>query len=185
MKLSENIFLLEELGITDYLRSCGDDEAFSFIINALADYFFPEEDIFTFLPSDPTDTDKLYFHFSESGYPVDWYELVSGSFRREMESMDIAKDDAIYFSRQPLPYQRGVDKKDWLKHHDYFKHIGIYAFKVDEFYEILELEESPLEKAEKLEQLRWIANHFTIQTLETDEDSRGIDTPEDLLRVVR
>lgn len=101
------------------------------------------------------------------------------------EEEDSESRDALYFSRQPIPYQRGVDKKGWLKNHDYYKHIGIYAFKVDEFYEILELEESALERAEKLEQLRWIANHFTIQTLETDEDSRGIDTPEDLLKVVK
>lgn len=97
---------------------------------------------------------------------------------------DSESRDALYFSRQPIPFQRGVDKKDWLNNQDYYKHIGIYAFKVEEFYEILELEESPLERAEKLEQLRWIANHFTIQTLETDEDSKGIDTPEDLLRIV-
>jgi 3-deoxy-manno-octulosonate cytidylyltransferase (CMP-KDO synthetase) len=101
------------------------------------------------------------------------------------EEEDSESRDALYFSRQPIPYQRGVDKKEWLNNHNYFKHIGIYAFKVEEFYEILELEESVLEKAEKLEQLRWVANHFTIQTLETDEDSRGIDTPEDLLRIVK
>lgn len=92
--------------------------------------------------------------------------------------------DALYFSRQPIPYQRGVEEKEWLKNHKYYKHIGIYAFAVEEFYGILDLESSTLEKSESLEQLRWLSNHYTITVLETNYETFGIDTPEDLKKVL-
>ncbi len=99
----------------------------------------------------------------------------------DLEEDEIARD-ALYFSRQPIPYLRGVDQKDWLTKETYYKHIGVYAFSVEEFHQIIQLEPSPLEAAEGLEQLRWVANHFTIQVAETDLETIGIDTPEDLER---
>ncbi|MEN8958389.1 MAG: 3-deoxy-manno-octulosonate cytidylyltransferase, partial [Flavobacteriales bacterium] len=72
---------------------------------------------------------------------------------------------------------------EWLAHADYYKHIGIYAFNIDEFYEIQEIEKSMLEKSESLENLRWLSHHFTIQVAEIKEDIIGIDTPEDLDKV--
>ncbi|MEN8957765.1 MAG: 3-deoxy-manno-octulosonate cytidylyltransferase, partial [Flavobacteriales bacterium] len=50
--------------------------------------------------------------------------------------------DALYFSRHPIPFVRGKEKSEWLAHADYYKHIGIYAFNIDEFYEIQEIEKS-------------------------------------------
>lgn len=91
--------------------------------------------------------------------------------------------DILYFSRQPIPFYRGIDPKDWVMKHAYYKHIGVYAFLTEELYGILELEESPLEKSESLEQLRWLANHYTIQAVETDLETIGIDTPEDLEKI--
>lgn len=91
--------------------------------------------------------------------------------------------DALYFSRHPIPFVRGKEQKDWLQHADYYKHIGIYAFNIDEFYEIQEIENSMLEKAESLENLRWLSHHFTIQVAEIKEDIIGIDTPEDLKKI--
>lgn len=91
--------------------------------------------------------------------------------------------DALYFSRHPIPFVRGKEEEDWLNSADYYKHIGIYAFNIDEFYEIQDIEFSMLEKAESLENLRWLSHHFTIQISEIEEDIIGIDTLEDLKRV--
>lgn len=97
----------------------------------------------------------------------------------DIEEGELSRD-ALYFSRQPIPYMRDVDQKDWLKKDIYYKHIGVYAFSVEEFHQIIQLETSPLELAEGLEQLRWLANHYTIQVAETTIETIGIDTQEDL-----
>ena len=88
--------------------------------------------------------------------------------------------EAIYFSRNPSPYLRNVDKSEWHNHHIYFKHIGIYAYRTDILKQITSLSISLLEKAESLEQLRWIENGYKIMTAVTHIESKGIDTPEDL-----
>jgi 3-deoxy-manno-octulosonate cytidylyltransferase (CMP-KDO synthetase) len=88
--------------------------------------------------------------------------------------------EAIYFSRATIPYLRGVDQHQWLAHHSFFKHIGMYAYRSDILEKITTLPISSLEKAESLEQLRWIENGFKIRVVETDIETMGIDTPEDL-----
>ncbi|ELR71838.1 3-deoxy-manno-octulosonate cytidylyltransferase [Fulvivirga imtechensis AK7] len=90
---------------------------------------------------------------------------------------------AIYFSRATLPYNRNIPQNQWLQQHDYFKHIGIYAYRSDVLHEITLLEASALEKSESLEQLRWIENGYTIKVAETQHQSIGVDTPEDLERL--
>lgn len=89
-------------------------------------------------------------------------------------------DEAIYFSRATIPYNRHGEPSSWLSERDYFKHIGIYAYKSDVLGEITQLAVSGLEKAESLEQLRWIENGYSIKTAKTVHQSIGIDTPEDL-----
>ncbi|QQL48362.1 3-deoxy-manno-octulosonate cytidylyltransferase [Mucilaginibacter ginkgonis] len=91
--------------------------------------------------------------------------------------------EAIYFSRSPLPHIRGVEQKDWLKHYTYFKHIGVYGYRADILKQITKLPVSPLEKAESLEQLRWIENGFFIKVAETELETYAIDTPEDLKKL--
>jgi len=92
------------------------------------------------------------------------------------------KGEAIYFSRSTIPFIRGIDFDEWLKQHTFYKHIGIYAYKPEVLHEITSLPPSTLEKAESLEQLRWIENGYVIQTVITNEETIGIDTPEDLER---
>jgi 3-deoxy-manno-octulosonate cytidylyltransferase (CMP-KDO synthetase) len=99
------------------------------------------------------------------------------------ESEDEEPRDALYFSRHPIPFMRGKKQSEWLANANYYKHIGIYAFNIDEFYEIQEIEKSMLEDAESLENLRWLSHHFTIQIAEIKEDIIGIDTPEDLNKI--
>lgn len=88
--------------------------------------------------------------------------------------------NAIYFSRNPIPYLRGVEQQDWLAQRDYYKHIGIYAFRSDVLKQVVRLEQSDLEKSESLEQLRWLENGYRIAVRETMVENIGIDTPEDL-----
>lgn len=89
---------------------------------------------------------------------------------------------ALYFSRSVIPYFRGKNPEEWLQSAEYYKHIGIYAYKVDTLKEITSLTQSKHELAESLEQLRWIDNGYTIKVGISDVETIGIDTPEDLAR---
>lgn len=89
---------------------------------------------------------------------------------------------AVYFSRSVIPYLRGVEREEWLKHHTFYKHIGMYAFRRDVLGEVTSLPQSILEKAESLEQLRWLENGYKIGVGISDVETVGIDTPEDLER---
>ena len=93
--------------------------------------------------------------------------------------------NALYFSRSIIPYQRNADKCEWLQGHTYYKHIGLYAYRAEVLKEITSLPQSSLEKAESLEQLRWLENGYTIKVGITDVETIGIDTPEDLERAER
>lgn len=90
--------------------------------------------------------------------------------------------NALYFSRSIIPYQRNADKKEWLKNHIYYKHIGLYAYRADVLKEITTLPQSPLELSESLEQLRWLENGYAIKVGITEVETIGIDTLEDLER---
>ncbi len=87
---------------------------------------------------------------------------------------------AIYFSRSIIPYLRGEENEKWASLHTYYKHIGIYAYRVEILKQITQMLQTPLELAESLEQLRWLENGLTIQTAITHIETIGIDTPEDL-----
>ena len=91
--------------------------------------------------------------------------------------------DALYFSRSPIPFLRGVPREEWLARHTFYKHIGMYAFRRDALREVTSLPQSSLERAESLEQLRWLENGYKIGVGITDIETVGIDTPEDLARI--
>lgn len=88
--------------------------------------------------------------------------------------------NALYFSRSVIPYLRGVPEQEWPSRHTYYKHIGLYAFKAKVLKEVTELPQAPLEKAESLEQLRWLSAGYRIKVGVTDVETIGIDTPDDL-----
>ncbi len=81
---------------------------------------------------------------------------------------------ALYFSRSAIPYPRDITKAV------YFKHIGIYAFRKDALLKFTKLPVNNLEAAEKLENLRFLANGLQVKMVETKHIAIGIDTPEDL-----
>ena len=89
---------------------------------------------------------------------------------------------ALYFSRSVIPYIRGVERNDWFGQYPFLKHLGIYAYRRAVLREVTLLPQSSLEKAESLEQLRWLQNGYRIRIGLTDVETVGIDTPEDLQR---
>ena len=89
---------------------------------------------------------------------------------------------ALYFSRSIIPFVRNKEKKDWLEAYPYLKHLGLYAYRREVLSEITRLPQSSLEIAESLEQLRWLQNGYRIRVGITEQETVGIDTPEDLER---
>ncbi|WP_439698426.1 3-deoxy-manno-octulosonate cytidylyltransferase [Mucilaginibacter sp. AW1-7] len=88
--------------------------------------------------------------------------------------------EAVYFSRATLPHIRGQEPDNWLEFYTYFKHIGIYGYRADVLQKITKLPISGLEKAESLEQLRWIENGYRIKVAETELETHAVDVPADL-----
>jgi 3-deoxy-manno-octulosonate cytidylyltransferase (CMP-KDO synthetase) len=89
---------------------------------------------------------------------------------------------ALYFSRSVIPFVRGKEHTDWLKYYPFLKHIGLYAYRRETLMKITKLEQTPLELAESLEQLRWLEHGIAVKVGTTNCETIGIDTPEDLQR---
>lgn len=92
--------------------------------------------------------------------------------------------EALYFSRSIIPYMRGKPYTEWLTNHTYYKHIGLYAYRAETLKEITHLPPSSLEIAESLEQLRWLENGYKIKVGITQQETIGIDTPEDMQKAL-
>lgn len=87
---------------------------------------------------------------------------------------------ALYFSRSVIPHQRGATDGATLEKHAFYKHIGLYAYSMQALEEVVNFQPSALERAERLEQLRWLENGKQVYCAVTDHESPAIDTPEDL-----
>lgn len=103
------------------------------------------------------------------------------------------ENSALMFSRSVIPYLRGIPKEQWLSSPSregregaffFYRHIGMYAYRADILRQITALPQSPLEKAESLEQLRWLENGYQIKVAVCNTYSMGIDTPEDLAQAI-
>lgn len=95
------------------------------------------------------------------------------------------QSEAMCFSRSVVPYLRNVPQEEWLSKHVFYKHLGIYAYRCDVLSSIARLEQTPLELAESLEQLRWLENGYSIRVAVTDVENLAVDTPEDLERILK
>ena len=93
------------------------------------------------------------------------------------------RNETIYFSRSPIPYNKNFPEQEWLKYSTYYKHIGIYGYRTEVLKTIAQLPKTNLEITESLEQLRWIENGYCIKAEITLQESIAIDTPEDLMKV--
>jgi 3-deoxy-manno-octulosonate cytidylyltransferase (CMP-KDO synthetase) len=137
---------------------------------------------------DPRQVDKLALCFADEKVQIATLikklesaeELFSPNIIKVV--VDKAKK-AMYFSRSPIPFLRGKEKEDWIKNSEYFKHIGIYAYRTNILKDISFLKPTPCEISESLEQLRWLENGYYIHTEITEFESHSIDVPEDLLKV--
>jgi 3-deoxy-manno-octulosonate cytidylyltransferase (CMP-KDO synthetase) len=94
-------------------------------------------------------------------------------------------NNALYFSRSPIPFVKGAQTGEWGACTPYYLHIGIYGYRTDILKEITKLPVSNLEKAESLEQLRWLENGYRIKVSQTKFESHSIDSPEDVERVLK
>ncbi|HBX51073.1 MAG: 3-deoxy-manno-octulosonate cytidylyltransferase [Bacteroidetes bacterium RIFOXYA12_FULL_35_11] len=107
-------------------------------------------------------------------------------FNTNIPKVTLAKNKtALYFSRSPIPFIRGKENDKWHTAHTFYKHIGIYGYTYDALKKITQLPQSSLEKAESLEQLRWLENGIPIHVEVTDMETLAVDTPEDLEKIIR
>jgi 3-deoxy-manno-octulosonate cytidylyltransferase (CMP-KDO synthetase) len=93
------------------------------------------------------------------------------------------ENGAIYFSRHPIPFVRGAASENWLSQHVFYKHIGLYGFRRETLLKIARFSPTPLERAESLEQLRWLENGLRIAVGITTLETVGVDAPEDLEKI--
>ncbi len=115
--------------------------------------------------------------------PVTNYEELFD--RGEVKIVLNTNAEALYFSRMVIPFIKGVDETEWHKHNTYYRHVGLYAYRRDVLEKITKLPVSSLERAESLEQLRWLEHGFKIKCVPTRFESHCIDTPEDIEKVLR
>ncbi len=90
------------------------------------------------------------------------------------------KNRALYFSRAAIPFLRDVPKAFWLQEKDFYRHVGVYAYRPKTLIEIANMKQTNLEMMEALEQLRWLENGKQIFAALTKSTSFAVDTPEDL-----
>lgn len=93
--------------------------------------------------------------------------------------------NALYFSRNPIPFMRNLDRKEWFAKGTFYKHIGIYAYKAEALRQIADLQPTTLELAESLEQLRWLENGLNIRMGLTESENVSIDQPKDIEKAER
>lgn len=105
-------------------------------------------------------------------------------FNPNRPKVDVDKNSfAKMFSRNAIPELVGFKKKEWLTKQAFFKHIGIYGYRSVVLKEISQLQPSPLEIKERLEQLRWLENGYKIKVATTSFEAVAIDTPDDLKKI--
>jgi 3-deoxy-manno-octulosonate cytidylyltransferase (CMP-KDO synthetase) len=159
------------------LQQLGGD--FQYVINIQGDEPFIE----------PAQIDELagllkdnHIELATQMIAVDNHEILFD--KGEVKIVLNSNNEAIYFSRMVIPFIKGIDEKEWHLHHTYYRHVGMYAYRKDVLEKITKLPVSSLEKAESLEQLRWIENGFKIKCVVTKYESHCIDTPEDVEKVL-
>ena len=93
------------------------------------------------------------------------------------------KNFALYFSRSPIPFVRDAKSNlERIINADIYKHVGLYVFRREALFRFTQLEQTDLEKIEKLEQLRMLEHGFKIKIVVTEYENLAVDTPEDLDR---
>lgn len=162
----------------DALQQLGD--RYDYVINIQGDEPFLE----------PAQIDELVAVLKDGSVELATQMIPVGNYEELFDKGEVKivlndKMEALYFSRMVIPFIKGADEKDWHKHHSYYRHVGMYAYRRDILEKITKLPVSSLERAESLEQLRWVENGFKIKCVATRFESHCIDTPEDIDKVLR
>jgi 3-deoxy-manno-octulosonate cytidylyltransferase (CMP-KDO synthetase) len=180
--------------MTDKNHSCGTDrcsEAFHLLLKE--NNFSPEDVVINIQGDepliDPKQIEIVCSLFKKKevkiGTLVRKFDDESDLFCNTVQKVVLDKSNRVlYFSRTPIPYFRGADPKDWIKKHVYYMHIGIYAYVASVLDEIVKLPQSSLEKAEALEQLRWLENAYSVYAGHTDIPSHAVDVPSDVDKII-
>lgn len=87
---------------------------------------------------------------------------------------------ALYFTRATIPFLRGVPRDNYLESYGFLKHLGIYVYRNSFLQKLTKLKETPLERAEKLEQLRVLENGYSIKVAVVEGDTISVDVPSDI-----
>ncbi len=157
----------------------GLNHSYDVVINIQGDEPFIQheqlDDLVNLFKSTPAQIGTLKKAISNSAdvFDSNIVKVVTGSDKR-----------AIYFSRNPIPFVQGLEKENWYDNQIFYKHIGIYGYRFEVLKELVQLKTSMLELSESLEQLRWLENGYQIFIAETHHESIGIDTPEDLSKII-
>jgi len=136
---------------------------------------------------DPTHLEQIISCFDDPTTTISTIALkLNSGIQLDEGKVYLVKNDksfAMYFSRYPIPYIRDLSKDKWSSLHQFYQHIGIYGFKKEALERFAIMNESSLEKVEKLEQLRWLEAGEKIKVTVTNEYSQPVDTKDDLEKV--
>lgn len=159
------------------LKLCGGSTSFDYVVNIQGD-----EPLI-----DPNTIDGLCsvldnkIEIATACFPIGKLEdLLSPNIVKVVKS---ERDQALYFSRSPIPHIRDEKVDQWLLKNTFYKHLGIYAYRVDILEKLVKFPVSKLESQERLEQLRWLSNGFKINMVEAASEGFGIDTEQDFERL--
>lgn len=180
--------------MTEESHSCGTERCREAFHSLKAEKYLEEEDIVINIQGDEPLIDPKQIELLCSLFKRD--EVQIATLIRKIDSekdltsntvMKVVTDKnnkALYFSRNIIPFFYGAGEKDRLLLHTYYMHVGIYAYSAGILDEIVKLPPSALEKAESLEQLRWLENGYPIHVGLTDIESHSVDRPEDVSKII-
>ncbi|MBP7821541.1 MAG: 3-deoxy-manno-octulosonate cytidylyltransferase [Saprospiraceae bacterium] len=156
--------------------------------------FYPEYDIVINIQGDepfidPHQLDALIsyqINVQECQIATMYYPIIASDslFDPNVVKVVFGGNKALYFSRNPIPFIRQDEQSKWINHAAHYKHIGIYGFKANALAAITKLPKGRLEQLEMLEQLRWLESGYNIDIIASTKESFGIDTPEDLAKIL-
>ncbi|CAN1576116.1 KdsB CMP-2-keto-3-deoxyoctulosonic acid synthetase [Spirosomataceae bacterium] len=159
------------------LKLCGGNGSFDYVVNIQGDEPLIDPNTIDSLCSVLDDRIEI----ASACYPIAKMEdLLSPSIVKVVIG---EKNQALYFSRSPIPHIRDQNIDHWLEHNVFYKHLGIYAYRVDILEKLGKYPMAKLESHEKLEQLRWLSNGFKINMVEATSEGFGIDTEQDFERL--
>jgi 3-deoxy-manno-octulosonate cytidylyltransferase (CMP-KDO synthetase) len=155
---------------------------------------FPEMDVIINIQGDeplivPDQLDQLAALFEDK-------EIQIGTLAKKIDDVSILSNPnrikialgdnnkARYFSRSARPFLQGKEMNEWLNHQDYYRHIGVYAYRTNVLSEIVKLKATVIERQESLEQLRWLYYGYSIHVAFSEYETPNIDVPEDVKAVL-